>query len=153
MIHGASMGPTRGWQDPGWSHSDPMNLAIWVALYNSTRATIIPFELCITWNGRSHKDLLIFGHMGSLSLTKISWIGMRTIPDSKFRGANMGPTWVLSAPDGPHVGPMHLTIRGGMDILQHTKLGCSYRSIHALTSIMGLFNLHISYFILFFRLK
>ena len=24
----------------------------------------------------------------------------------------MGPTWVLSAPDGPHVGPMHLAIRG-----------------------------------------
>ena len=25
--------------------------------------------------------------------------------------ANMGPTWVLSAPDGPHVGPMNLAIR------------------------------------------
>ena len=25
--------------------------------------------------------------------------------------ANMGPTWALSAPDGPHVGPMNLTIR------------------------------------------
>ena len=23
----------------------------------------------------------------------------------------MGPTWVLSAPDGPHVGPMNLPIR------------------------------------------
>ena len=32
-------------------------------------------------------------------------------PDSKFHGANMGPTWVLSAPDGPHVGPMNLAIR------------------------------------------
>ena len=32
-------------------------------------------------------------------------------PDSKVHGANMGPTWVLSAPDGPHVGPMDLTIR------------------------------------------
>ena len=31
-------------------------------------------------------------------------------PDSKVRGANMGPTWVLSAPDGPHVGPMNLAI-------------------------------------------
>ena len=28
--------------------------------------------------------------------------------------ANMGPTWVLSAPDGPHVGPMNLAIRGVM---------------------------------------
>ena len=35
----------------------------------------------------------------------------RTYPDSKFYGANMGPTWLLSAPDGPHVGPMNLAIR------------------------------------------
>ena len=34
-----------------------------------------------------------------------------TIPDNKVHGANMGPTWVLSAPDGPHVGPMNLAIR------------------------------------------
>ena len=33
-------------------------------------------------------------------------------PDSKVHGTNMGPTWVLSAPDGPHVGPMNLAIRG-----------------------------------------
>ena len=32
-------------------------------------------------------------------------------PDSKVHGANMRPTWVLSAPDGPHVGPMNLAIR------------------------------------------
>ena len=32
-------------------------------------------------------------------------------PDSKIHGANMGPTWVLSAPDGPHVGAMNLAIR------------------------------------------
>ena len=31
--------------------------------------------------------------------------------DSKVHGANMGPTWVLSAPDGPHVGPMNLAIK------------------------------------------
>ena len=32
-------------------------------------------------------------------------------PDSKVHGSYMGPTWVLSAPDGPHVGPMNLAIR------------------------------------------
>ena len=32
-------------------------------------------------------------------------------PDSKVHGANMGPTWVLSAPDGPHIGPTNLAIR------------------------------------------
>ena len=31
--------------------------------------------------------------------------------DNKVYGANMGPTWVLSAPGGPHVGPMNLAIR------------------------------------------
>ena len=37
----------------------------------------------------------------------VSW---KCFPDSKVHGANMGPTWVLSAPDGPHVGPMNLAI-------------------------------------------
>ena len=42
-------------------------------------------------------------HLVSASMVKY--------PDSKIRGANMGPTWVLFAPDGPHVGPMNLAIR------------------------------------------
>ena len=37
-------------------------------------------------------------------------------PDNKVRGANMGPTWALSAPDGPHVGPMNLAIREGISM-------------------------------------
>ena len=32
-------------------------------------------------------------------------------PDIKLHGANLGPTWVLSVPDGPLVGPMNLAIR------------------------------------------
>ena len=32
-------------------------------------------------------------------------------PESKVHGANMGPTWALSAPDGPHDVPMNLAIR------------------------------------------
>ena len=36
---------------------------------------------------------------------------MVNYPDNKVHGANMGPTWDLSAPDGPHVGPMNLAIR------------------------------------------
>ena len=35
----------------------------------------------------------------------------QTDPDSKVHGANVGPTWVLSAPDGPHVCPMNLATR------------------------------------------
>ena len=43
----------------------------------------------------------------------ISW----NIPDSKVHGIKMGPTWVLSAPDGPHVGPMNLAIGNAMVVL------------------------------------
>ena len=32
-------------------------------------------------------------------------------PEHKVHGANMGPTWVLPAPEGLHVGPMNLAIR------------------------------------------
>ena len=34
------------------------------------------------------------------------------VPDSKVPVAHMGSTWVLTAPGGPHVGPMNLAIRG-----------------------------------------
>ena len=49
------------------------------------------------WSSRHepHKNIFVIG-----------------VPDSKDHGANMGPTWVLSAPGGPHVGPINLAIRG-----------------------------------------
>ena len=34
-----------------------------------------------------------------------------TNPDSKVHGDNMGPAWVLSVRDVPHVGPMNPAIR------------------------------------------
>ena len=43
--------------------------------------------------------------------TKNAIIGSDNGPDNKVHGANMGPTWVLSAPDGPHAGPMNLAVR------------------------------------------
>ena len=42
-------------------------------------------------------------------------------PDSKVHGANMGPTWVLSAPDGPHVGPMNVAIRGANSLINFSQ--------------------------------
>ena len=35
------------------------------------------------------------------------WLSYR-YPDNKVHGANMGPIWVLSAPNGPHVSPWTL---------------------------------------------
>ena len=46
------------------------------------------------------------------------------LPDSKVHVANMGPTWVLSAPDGPHVGPMNLAIKEHILYNMHTALFC-----------------------------
>ena len=52
------------------------------------------------------------------------------VPDSKVHGANMGPTWILPAPDGPHVDPMNLAIRGGMELSENAvspvaKVSCT----------------------------
>ena len=50
-----------------------------------------------------------FSLINAISTTCITnWL----YPDSKVHRANMGPTWVLSAPGGPHVGPMDLAIGG-----------------------------------------
>ena len=43
-------------------------------------------------------------------------------PDNKVHGANMGPTWVLLAPDGSHFGPMNLAIRVCIAQLGHRQL-------------------------------
>ena len=56
----------------------------------------------------------------------------RSTPDSKVHGANMGPTWVLSTPDGPHVGPMIFAIRGCYVLLTaiicHPLSTCQHKS-------------------------
>ena len=45
-------------------------------------------------------------------VTWLPGVGLQghNLSDSKVHGANMGPTWVLSAPDGPHDGPLNLAI-------------------------------------------
>ena len=57
------------------------------------------------------KHLICWSQFILLSLTISNDFAWSISPDSKVHGANMGPTWVLSAPDGPHVGPMNLAIR------------------------------------------
>ena len=51
-------------------------------------------------------------HM-NIMVSDIIWLDQlfKSFPDSKVHGANIGPTWVLSDPDGPHVGPMNLAIK------------------------------------------
>ena len=75
------------------------------------------------------------------------------VSDSKVHGANMGPIWVLSAPDGPHVGLMNPAIRGfslnvtktdysltHMTVVAHPAsfTGTHVLTDHVLTSSFGL---------------
>ena len=48
---------------------------------------------------------------------KLQHLIVDVIPHNKVHGANMGPIGVLSAPDGPYVGPMNLAIRDVLYIL------------------------------------
>ena len=53
--------------------------------------------------------------------------------DNKVRGANMGPTWVLSAPDGPHVGHINFDISVSTSPwCQHNTSNISSSFIHVL---------------------
>ena len=54
-------------------------------------------------------------------------------PYSNVHGANMGPTWVLSAPDWPHVGPIYLAIRDQLrvpDLAINLHMAWSHHSHH-----------------------
>ena len=62
-------------------------------------------------------ELLLYNSVCIICLVLLNLLGLlaevasELYLDSKDHGANMRPTWVLSAPGGPHVGPMNLTIR------------------------------------------
>ena len=60
--------------------------------------------------------LLIYGHWRAHDINMYIPLTLRNArcmtPDSKVHGANRGPSWVLLAPDVPHVGSMNLAIRG-----------------------------------------
>ena len=49
----------------------------------------------------------------------------------------MGPTWVLSAPDGPHVGPMNLAIWG---VMTSTKINTEWWTIFSRHSELNIFK-------------
>ena len=56
---------------------------------------------------------------------------VRTNPDSKVHGANMGLKWGRQDPCGPHVGPMNLAIR---EVIAWTNVDLSS---------MGLCDIHL----------
>ena len=59
-----------------------------------------------------HKLCLKFTHLKSLPhLPEENDLTFTQFPDSEVHVTNMGPTWVLSAPGGPHADPMNFAIR------------------------------------------
>ena len=90
---------------------------------------------CLVWP--SHNPNLAYYDLHVPSLLHIqcdisSWISkcLLSIPDSTVHGANMGPTWVLSVPDVPHVDPMNFAIRDILWSLQWRHNGCDGVSKH-----------------------
>ena len=62
---------------------------------------LVAQQTCLLW-------ALSVGYDPRCGVKNRSWY---VHPDSKVHGANMGPTLVLSAQDGLHVGPMSLCIK------------------------------------------
>ena len=80
-------------------------------VYDWLRVSEVALKNMNKWNW----DQVVFIDMSPTFGAKLP-IDNKTVneyPDSKVHGANMGPTWVLLAPDGPHVGPMNFAIRVG----------------------------------------
>ena len=72
---------------------------------------------CVSLSFRTHPCVLAIkpSYIRDFTVLHIAvpsqWVD---VPDSKVHGDNMGPTWVLTAPNGPHGGPMNLAIWGKM---------------------------------------
>ena len=65
-------------------------------------------------------------------------------PDSKVHGANMGPTWVLLSPGGPHVGPMNLAIWEDICLLQIPSVNTDHKNIRSFDSLAYVVQIHQS---------
>ena len=62
-----------------------------------------------------YKNCILESYAEALYLEECVSYSSPVLPDNKVHGANMGPSSVLSSADGPHVGPMNLTIWGVLD--------------------------------------
>ena len=94
---------------------------IWLLKYKSydqcSNLSLCSIFFLIPWYSLFTPSSNILAIFLNQYLNKTSWLSSLLThfhtyyPDSKVHGANMGSTWVLSAPDGPYVGPMNLAIR------------------------------------------
>ena len=82
----------------------------------------------------------ISGVASKLYAMMLMWYHYNVLPISKVHGANMGLTWVLSAPDGPHVGPMNHAI-WALSIVPHGRDTLCHISHNSLPT-HTLWNMH-----------
>ena len=93
-----------------WTNADSLSTGLQGTNFSEIWIRIPPFSF-----KKIHLKMLS-GKMAAI-LCRGRWVQtlhemlMATYSDSKVHMAHMGPTWVLSAPGGPHVGPMDLAIR------------------------------------------
>ena len=72
----------------------------------------IHIQICIQWTICTvSKNIFLLNDKAWYLDLHCQWAYIWNSPDSKVNGFNMGPTWVLSVPGRPHVGPMNLAIR------------------------------------------
>ena len=85
------------------------NVFVWVEAINEKNSNIIAAEQQLF----DFDDYGCNRHNKYIRIHQVSFATSQphVHPDNKVHGANMGPNWVLSAPGGPHVGPMNLAIR------------------------------------------
>ena len=77
-----------------------------------------------------------FAHVMTAELSSRVQNHVRQVtPDSKVHGANMGPTWVLSAPDGPMLAPW--TLLSGITRTSDEPSSLKYVRIHQKTAIFS----------------
>ena len=86
-----------GFRKEGFHYLYP--LKSWEMIENEKHSSVIP-KLEFSWTIITWQET----HISAILILNT---------DSKVHGAKMRSTWVLSGPEGPHVGPMNLAIRVG----------------------------------------
>ena len=128
-----------------------VNITWFVCVYHmicNNRQNTIARHYCyvltsLKWSLKVLKYFAFSNVVNQVSLRHTRWkwwvrddtlsISGRRVPDSNVHGANTGLTWVLSAPGGPHVGPINLAIRVCFRWITDQWLNSS--SIYIMTSI------------------
>ena len=82
-----------------------------------TSASIVCSTVCSGAGQRKHQSSAWLAFVRGIQRWPMNSPHKESVtPDSKAIWGPMGPTWVLSAPDGPHVGPMNLAIRDAVNV-------------------------------------